>query len=99
MAKVAIKINEQTYQVACQDGEEERLARLGDYVAGKIEDLAREVGYVGDARLLLLACLTLADELFEAREASGTADRPDAVRLLEEAAARIESMADSLESA
>lgn len=68
MAQVKVTVNGQRYQLACQDGEEERLETLAAYVDGKVNDLAENMGSVGDGRLLLLASLVVADELHELRE-------------------------------
>lgn len=66
MPQVTIEINGRTHVVGCGDGEEQRIAALSKYVDSKVRELAARVGPVGEARLLLLACLTLADELSEA---------------------------------
>jgi cell division protein ZapA len=78
MAQVTLDINGRSYSVGCGDGEEQRIVALSKYVDAKVRELAASVGPVGEARLLLLACLTLADELseayHEAEEGRGTAD-------------------------
>lgn len=66
MAQVTLEINGRSYSVGCGDGEEQRIVALSKYVDTKVRELAANVGPVGEARLLLLACLTLADELSEA---------------------------------
>lgn len=66
MAQISIEINGRSYTVGCADGEEERLRGLAKYVDTKVRDLAHKMGAVGEARLFMLACLTLADELGEA---------------------------------
>lgn len=66
MAQVTIEINGRSHIVGCGDGEEQHLLALSKYVDAKVRELAAGVGPVGEARLLLLACLTLADELSEA---------------------------------
>jgi cell division protein ZapA len=68
MAQVTITINGRNYPVACNAGEEGRIGELARYVDGKVKAFAKEIGAVGEARLLLLTALVLADELAEARE-------------------------------
>jgi cell division protein ZapA len=63
MAQVEVSINGRTYQVACDDGEEEHLVNLADYLNRKVGDLASTLGQVGEVRLMLMAGLVLADEL------------------------------------
>lgn len=66
MPLVDISVNGRNYAVACDTGEEERLRRLGAHVDAKARELAGQVGQVGDARLLLMTSLVLADESLEA---------------------------------
>jgi cell division protein ZapA len=54
--------------VQCGEGEEARLKRLATYLDRKAGELARGNASLGEARLLLLTGLTVADELFEAYE-------------------------------
>lgn len=108
MAEVDIIINERAYRVSCDDGQEPRLQRLAGHIDSHVRALVRELGQIGDARLMLLAALTVCDELFEARatlaEASDTAVALDpetvggATRVLEAAASRVESLAERLQA-
>ncbi len=66
MAELSISINGRRYSVACEDGQEEHLGRLARYLDDRVGELAKTVGQVGDARLLVLAGLLIADELSEA---------------------------------
>lgn len=66
MADVKVKINGRTYEVACDDGQEEHVARLGGYVDKKVAELAGQIGQIGDTRLLVMAALMITDELSEA---------------------------------
>ena len=65
MAQVNLKINGRDYLVACEDGEEKQLTFLAEYINHQVENLVKSVGQVGEARLLLMASLMLADELAE----------------------------------
>ena len=69
MAQVAVTINGKSYPVTCDDGQEERIRRLAQYIDGKVAGFVKNLGQVGEARLLLLAALVLADELAEANDA------------------------------
>jgi len=69
MGQVSVIVNGRTYGVACDDGQEERIRRLAQYIDGKVADFAKSLGQIGDARLILLAGLVVADELAEANEA------------------------------
>jgi cell division protein ZapA len=69
MAQVEVFVNGRAYMVACDDGQEAHVARLGRYVDQKIQALVKTVGQVGDARLLLMASLLVADELIDTGQA------------------------------
>ena len=66
MALVTVTINGRDYEIACDDGQEAHLSRLGTYVDKRIGELVAAVGQVGGARLLVMASLLLADELSDA---------------------------------
>jgi cell division protein ZapA len=66
MGQVAITINGRSYDIACDDGQEDHLARLGLYLDQKVAELVTSVGQVGDTRLMVMASLLIADELADA---------------------------------
>lgn len=66
MPQVVVTINTRSYAVACGEGEEEHLMRLAAVVDERVTSLARDVGQVGDARLLLMASLLMADDMEQA---------------------------------
>lgn len=103
MSQVSITINERKYQVACDDGQEAHLTRLGDYVDKRLNELVAAVGQVGDSRLLVMVSLLLADELSdlysenEAIKGNGDGSASTA-RGEEELAAGIEKIAERIEN-
>ena len=66
MPQGSVQINGRNYQIACDEGQEAHLARLGNYVDNRVRELVAAVGQVGDARLLVMVSLLLADELSDA---------------------------------
>jgi cell division protein ZapA len=60
---VDVQINGRKYQIACDDGQEAHLSRLGTYVDNRVSELVAAVGQIGDARLLVMVSLLVADEL------------------------------------
>ena len=66
MPLVNVLVNGRAYTVACDEGEEAHVRELGQYVDKRVRELSGSVGQVGDARLLLMAALVVADELAEA---------------------------------
>ena len=69
MGQVNLTINSRPFAVTCDDGQEGRIRRLGQYVDAKVMEFVGNIGQVGEARLLLLAALVIADELADANEA------------------------------
>jgi cell division protein ZapA len=63
MGQVVVTVNGRAFPLSCADGEEPRIRRLAQYVDGKIADFVQTHGQIGEARLILLAALVVADEL------------------------------------
>lgn len=68
MGQVALSLNDRTYRFVCDDGDEQRLRELARTVEQKLDALVAEFGNVGEARLLVMATLMLADDALEAAE-------------------------------
>ena len=106
MALVNITLNKREYQVACDDGQEAHLSRLGKYVDKRLNELIAAVGQVGEARLLVMVSLLLTDELSDlySKQESDTVDgsqiffnEEEVCLAMENLAQRIEDIAASLE--
>ena len=67
MGHVNVQVNGRSYRVACEDGQEDRIARLAGEVDVRIKEMVETVGQVGDNRLLVMASLLIADELDDLR--------------------------------
>lgn len=67
MAEVSIPINGVTYKITCDDGQEARLHELASFFDSHVQQLAVQVGDVADSRLMLLAGLTVCDDLLETK--------------------------------
>jgi len=75
MGQVAITVMGRSYRFVCGDGEEARIKMLASYVNEKVDQLSHDLGRTPDDRLLVMAALMLADEVFEARGIV-TSDQP-----------------------
>ena len=73
MGQVTVTLNGRSYRLSCEPGEEARLILLAAEVKARLDTLIGQFGNAGDDRLLLMAALTLADELLDARDAQGHA--------------------------
>jgi cell division protein ZapA len=112
MAQVTVKINGFAYSVGCQDGEEQHLTAMAAEIERRIESIKAVAGQTGEARMLVMAALLMADDLFELTKAlreaekraaaatAGTAPpatEPKVARKLNRLARRAEDIAAGLE--
>ncbi len=67
MAQVTLRINGYAYTIGCRDGEEQHLTAMGREVDQRIESVKSSAGQSGEARMLVMASLLMADELHELR--------------------------------
>ncbi|MFK8250315.1 cell division protein ZapA [Ancylobacter terrae] len=67
MAHVTVSIAGRAYRMACDDGQEDHLTRLAADIDQRIDQLRGAFGEIGDQRLSIMAAITIADELSEAR--------------------------------
>jgi cell division protein ZapA len=101
MAEVSLSVGGYHYQVACRDGEEAHLQRLGELVDAKASEARQAVGNASEVRQLLLSALLFADEALEenrARPAAQAHEVPQSMAIaLEALAVRVELIATRLE--
>ena len=65
MAQVTVKINGYAYTVGCEDGQENHLAAMAQQVENRGQSIKALGGSAGEARLLVLTALLMADELHD----------------------------------
>lgn len=65
---VNVTIGGRQYRLACEAGQEQRLTKLATNLEDLVGQLRGKFGEVGDQRLIVMAALTLADELYDARQ-------------------------------
>ena len=106
MAQVDVSVNGQSYRIACEDGQEDRLVDLAAMVDEKVLGLVNQIGQVGSNRLLVMAALIIADELVDlkneaasSQELDDNTNQQDTVLALQEITKRIENIADQVEQA
>ena len=95
MALITLNVNGRGYEMACDDGQEEHLRKLGEYVDEKVQGLVESAGQAGEKRVLVMASLLIADELFEAYRqihalGAKNAEGQDATEALNSCAERLE---------
>jgi cell division protein ZapA len=107
MAQVTVTINGHPYAVACSPGEEHRIRDLARLLETKVAGFVGQSQRAGEARLLVLAALVLADELTEANDtvrrlsagAGVGGDDPALADGIDRLARRIEAVAQQVEAA
>ena len=67
MSHVNVSINGRQYRMACEEGQEARLLKLAESMESRVEALRGKFGEIGDARLTVMAALTVCDELLDAQ--------------------------------
>ena len=65
MANVNIKFNNKDYLLSCDDGQEENLKELANHLDTKYQDLKKNLGNIGENKLLLITAIKIVDEYFD----------------------------------
>lgn len=82
MNKVIIRVNQHEYPVICGAGQEERVRDLAQMIDARATQIAAASPQTGEAMILLLSALMLADEIQELRQQNELAlQREDATIL------------------
>ena len=66
MTHVTVTIHGKQYRMACEEGQEAQLTTLAKDLDHRVEQLKKNFGAIGDMRLIVMAALTVGDELAEA---------------------------------
>jgi cell division protein ZapA len=66
MSHINVTINGRQYRMACEEGQEVRLLKLAEALESRVTELRGQFGEIGDARLTVMAALTVCDELLDA---------------------------------
>ena len=101
MAQVTLRINGYAYTIGCKDGEEKHLEAMGAELSRRIDGVRAAAGPSGEARMLVMAALLMADDIFELRSRLEIAPFPQTDprlgRKLSRMAKRAEEIAIGLE--
>jgi cell division protein ZapA len=68
MANVNVKFNNKDYLLSCDEGQEESLKKLTNYLDIKYKELKDKLGNIGENKLLLITSIQLIDEYFDIKE-------------------------------
>ena len=65
MANVNIKFNDKNFLLSCDDGQEENLKKLANHLDLKYSELKKNLGNIGENRLLLITAIQMVDDYFD----------------------------------
>jgi cell division protein ZapA len=68
VAQVNLTVNGRVYRMACEDGEEEHVTKLGERFDEAIKELRGVLGEIGDQRLMVMAGILMTDRLGDAEQ-------------------------------
>ena len=68
MANVNIKFNGKDFLLSCEDGQEAHLEELSEQLNQKFENLKKDLGNIGENKLLLITSIKIIDEYFETKK-------------------------------
>jgi cell division protein ZapA len=65
MANINIKFNNKDYLLSCDDGQEENLKELANHLDSKYNTLKKDLGNLGENKLLLITAIQMVDDYFD----------------------------------
>jgi len=65
MANVNIKFNNKDYLLSCDKGQEENLKKLANHLDSKYNGLKKNLGNIGENKLLLITAIQMVDDYFD----------------------------------
>ena len=68
MANVNIKFNGKEFLLSCENGQEEHLEELSNFLNDKFDNLKNSLGNIGENKLLIITSITVMDEYFETKK-------------------------------
>ena len=68
MANVNVKFNNKEYLLSCDEGQEENLKELAHYLDSKYNNLKKNLGNIGEGKLLLIAAIQMVDDYFDLKK-------------------------------
>ena len=65
MANVNVKFNNKEYLLSCDDGQEDNLIELANHLDLKYAELKKNLGNIGENKLLLITAIKMVDDYFD----------------------------------
>ena len=68
MANINVKFNNKEYLLSCDEGQEENLKELANYLDSKYFNLKKNLGNIGESKLLLITAIQMVDDYFDLKK-------------------------------
>ena len=68
MANINIKFNNKDYLLSCDDGQEDNLQVLAVQLDKKYSELKKNLGNIGESKLLLITAIQMVDDYFDLKK-------------------------------
>ena len=68
MVNVNIKFSGKDYLLSCDEGQEDSLKELANYLDNKYNELKKDLGNIGENKLLLISTIKIIDEFFDLKK-------------------------------
>ena len=65
MANVNVKFNNKDYLLSCDEGQQENLVDLANHLDLKYDELKKNLGNIGENKLLLITAIKMVDDYFD----------------------------------
>jgi len=99
MSLVEIRIKKDLHQIACAEGEEEKVLSIANKLKEKIETLSGNFTSASDKTIYLIASLMVIDEIEETKGVVHSSVQPDtASEVIDEVSEKIEKLINKLKN-
>ena len=65
MANINIRFNNKDYLLSCDHGQEDNLKKLANHLDSKYNELKKNLGNIGENKLLLITAIQIVDDYFD----------------------------------
>ena len=68
MVNINIKFNNKDYLLSCDEGQEDNLKEMANFLDVKYSDLKKKLGNIGENKILLITTIKVIDEFFDLKK-------------------------------
>jgi cell division protein ZapA len=97
MPIVSFVLRNKVYNIACDDGEEERIKKLADSLNNRLNEMSKNFGSASDNVILAFTAITMEDEIFSMKNAKITHESLEKTPSADQQVAINNAIADTME--